>query len=144
MSTLFPQKSSTFFKLFGFFMYVSPKSGFIQLRALLQYNADTLLTTSISVDNLSYWAGHTSATSEMESNQICRIISTLGLLVVVYIDGGLKQTAPGSLVRHAATNVGPDWKRLPLSFGLVMSGVSTQQCEVCVCLRCVSSFPVTL
>jgi vesicular inhibitory amino acid transporter len=52
-----------------------------------------------------------------------RIISTVLLLVVVYVDGASKPDAPGSLVRHAMTNVGPDWKRLPLSFGLVMSGV---------------------
>ena len=52
------------------------------------------------------------------------IVSTLTLLVVIIADGSLKHDAPGSLHRPMPTSVGPRWMRLPLSFGLMMSGVS--------------------
>ena len=53
-----------------------------------------------------------------------RIISTMTLLLIVLIDGAIKVEAPGSLAHPMPTNVGPSsWVRMPLSFGLIMSGV---------------------
>ena len=52
------------------------------------------------------------------------ILSTLTLLGVVVIDGSLKARAPGSLREPSATSAGPDWRHMPLAFGLIMSGFS--------------------
>lgn len=52
------------------------------------------------------------------------IVSTLTLLAVLVADGTLKHDAPGSLSKPMPTAVGPRWMRLPLSFGLFMSGFS--------------------
>lgn len=53
------------------------------------------------------------------------IVSTFTLVIVVISDGLIKQEAPGSLWSIAPTTLGPRWKRLPLSFGLIMSGFSS-------------------
>ena len=52
------------------------------------------------------------------------ILSTVVLIVVIIVDGSVKQHAPGSLHEPVPTNIGPDWRHLPLAFGLVMSGYS--------------------
>lgn len=53
------------------------------------------------------------------------IVSTFTLVVVVISDGLIKKEAPGSLWSIAPTTLGPRWDRLPLSFGLIMSGFSS-------------------
>lgn len=53
------------------------------------------------------------------------IVSTFTLVVVVISDGLIKKEAPGSLWSIAPTTLGPQWNRLPLSFGLIMSGFSS-------------------
>ncbi|GAC94538.1 amino acid transporter [Pseudozyma hubeiensis SY62] len=53
------------------------------------------------------------------------IVSTFTLVVVVISDGLIKKQAPGSLWSIAPTTLGPRWDRLPLSFGLIMSGFSS-------------------
>ncbi|EST04772.1 Amino acid transporter, transmembrane [Kalmanozyma brasiliensis GHG001] len=53
------------------------------------------------------------------------IVSTFTLVVVVISDGLIKHHAPGSLFEPAPTTLGPRWSRLPLSFGLIMSGFSS-------------------
>ncbi|ETS59580.1 hypothetical protein PaG_06502 [Moesziomyces aphidis] len=53
------------------------------------------------------------------------IVSTFTLVVVVVSDGLIKKQAPGSLWEIAPTTLGPRWNRLPLSFGLIMSGFSS-------------------
>lgn len=53
------------------------------------------------------------------------IVSTFTLVVVVISDGLIKKHAPGSLWSIAPTTLGPRWDRLPLSFGLIMSGFSS-------------------
>ncbi|ORY78078.1 transmembrane amino acid transporter protein-domain-containing protein [Leucosporidium creatinivorum] len=52
------------------------------------------------------------------------IISSITLLVVIIADGSLQKHSPGSLHQPMPTSVGPRWMRLPLSFGLLMSGFS--------------------
>ncbi|UZJ56112.1 hypothetical protein CBS101457_005432 [Exobasidium rhododendri] len=53
------------------------------------------------------------------------IISIATLFFVVLSDGLIKKHAPGSLWEPADFSLGPRWSRLPLSFGLIMSGFST-------------------
>ncbi|KAE8270068.1 hypothetical protein A4X09_0g2280 [Tilletia walkeri] len=53
------------------------------------------------------------------------IISTITLFVVVLADGLIKKEAPGSLWEPRIDRLGPQWSRLPLSFGLIMSGFSS-------------------
>ncbi|CBQ72713.1 related to amino acid transport protein [Sporisorium reilianum SRZ2] len=53
------------------------------------------------------------------------IVSTFTLVVVVVSDGLIKKEAPGSLWSMGPTTLGPRWDRLPLSFGLIMSGFSS-------------------
>ncbi|TKY86186.1 hypothetical protein EX895_005011 [Sporisorium graminicola] len=53
------------------------------------------------------------------------IVSTFTLVVVVVSDGLIKKEAPGSLWSIGPTTLGPRWERLPLSFGLIMSGFSS-------------------
>ncbi|PWY97614.1 hypothetical protein BCV70DRAFT_221450 [Testicularia cyperi] len=53
------------------------------------------------------------------------IVSTFTLVVVVLSDGLIKKDAPGSLWNPSPTSLGPQWDRLPLSFGLIMSGFSS-------------------
>ncbi|KDE05691.1 hypothetical protein MVLG_03925 [Microbotryum lychnidis-dioicae p1A1 Lamole] len=50
------------------------------------------------------------------------IISSFTLLLVLVTDGALKKHQPGSLRDPMPTAAGPRWMRLPLSFGLLMSG----------------------
>ncbi|KAH8927216.1 hypothetical protein BT69DRAFT_1258501 [Atractiella rhizophila] len=52
------------------------------------------------------------------------IFSSFSLLAVVLIDGASKPNAPGSLREPAHTFWSPDWRRIPLSCGLIMSGFS--------------------
>ncbi|GAA5897381.1 hypothetical protein JCM5296_004148 [Sporobolomyces johnsonii] len=52
------------------------------------------------------------------------ILAFIVLLAVVIADGSIKRTAPGSLWDTMDTSVGPRWGRLPISFGLFMSGFS--------------------
>ncbi|BGP17492.1 hypothetical protein JCM10213_004412 [Rhodosporidiobolus nylandii] len=52
------------------------------------------------------------------------ILSSLILLVVLVSDGAYKPAAPGSLRDVMPTSIGPRWERLPISFGLFMSGFS--------------------
>ncbi|KAI1757793.1 transmembrane amino acid transporter [Xylaria castorea] len=50
------------------------------------------------------------------------IFCCLGIVVIVILDGLVKQTSPGSLIEPAATYLFPaNWLTLPLSFGLLMS-----------------------
>lgn len=53
------------------------------------------------------------------------IISTFTLVIVVLSDGLIKKEAPGSLWSPAPTALTPRWSKLPLSFGLIMSGFSS-------------------
>ncbi|SCV70229.1 BQ2448_1623 [Microbotryum intermedium] len=50
------------------------------------------------------------------------IISSFTLLLVLVTDGALKAYRPGSLRDPMPTAASPRWMRLPLSFGLLMSG----------------------
>ncbi|CEH17214.1 Amino acid transporters [Ceraceosorus bombacis] len=52
------------------------------------------------------------------------IVSILTLFAVVLSDGLIKKERPGSLWDPAVTSLWPEWSRLPLSFGLIMSGFS--------------------
>lgn len=52
------------------------------------------------------------------------IASSVMLLVVLVADGAIKIDSPGSLSHPMHTDFGPRWSRFPLSFGLMMSGVS--------------------
>ncbi|ROT38824.1 vacuolar amino acid transporter 1 [Sodiomyces alkalinus F11] len=50
------------------------------------------------------------------------ILSCLSIVLIVIIDGFIKQNTPGSLVEPAVTHLFPaNWLTLPLSFGLLMS-----------------------
>ena len=53
------------------------------------------------------------------------IISTFTLFAVVLADALIKKESPGSIWQPAHTTVLPQWSRLPLSFGLIMSGFSS-------------------
>ncbi|EPQ28176.1 uncharacterized protein PFL1_04503 [Pseudozyma flocculosa PF-1] len=54
------------------------------------------------------------------------IVSTVTLVVVVVADGLYKRHSPGSILDPApSTSLGPQWRRVPLSFGLIMSGFSS-------------------
>ncbi|KAI3477704.1 hypothetical protein L1887_60523 [Cichorium endivia] len=53
------------------------------------------------------------------------IVSTFTLVVVVVSDGPHQEAGTGSLWEIAPTTLGPRWNRLPLSFGLIMSGFSS-------------------
>jgi len=52
------------------------------------------------------------------------ILSSVVLLAVIVADGTIKTESPGSLWDPMETNTGPNWKKLPICFGLMMSGVS--------------------
>ncbi|GAA5949075.1 hypothetical protein JCM3765_004004 [Sporobolomyces pararoseus] len=52
------------------------------------------------------------------------ILSSIVLLSVIIADGTIKTTAPGSLWQPMKTSWDPDWKKLPICFGLMMSGFS--------------------
>lgn len=52
------------------------------------------------------------------------ITSRTALFGVVLTDGLLKHEAPGSLWQPSPTSIGPNWSKLPLAFGLIMSGFS--------------------
>lgn len=52
------------------------------------------------------------------------ILSSVVLLAVIIADGTIKRESPGSLWDPMETNAGPNWKKLPICFGLMMSGVS--------------------
>ncbi|KAI8966750.1 transmembrane amino acid transporter protein-domain-containing protein [Daldinia sp. FL1419] len=50
------------------------------------------------------------------------VISCLGIVIIVILDGVIKPHSPGSLIEPAKTYLFPDnWLTLPLSFGLLMS-----------------------
>ena len=51
------------------------------------------------------------------------IMSSFVLLAVIIADGTIKRDAPGSLWDVMPTSFAPRWRRFPLSFGLLMSGV---------------------
>lgn len=53
------------------------------------------------------------------------IVSVTTLFFVVFADGFIKKEAPGSLLDPMPLRLGPQWMRLPLSFGLIMSGFSS-------------------
>ncbi|GAA5871993.1 hypothetical protein JCM16303_000937 [Sporobolomyces ruberrimus] len=52
------------------------------------------------------------------------ILSSIVLLSVIIADGTIKTQAPGSLWSPMPTSFGPNWKKLPICFGLMMSGFS--------------------
>ncbi|KAI9677642.1 MAG: hypothetical protein M1817_006597 [Caeruleum heppii] len=55
-------------------------------------------------------------------SSILGIISCLGIVIIVFLDGLLKIHTPGSLREPAETHLFPrSWSTLPLSFGLLMS-----------------------
>lgn len=58
---------------------------------------------------------------------IVGIFTTLSLLVIVFVDGYTKESAPGSLHQPSpdALEFRPQWNKLPLAFGLIMSGFSS-------------------
>lgn len=91
MSSLFPSRSSDFFKIVSFFVILP--TTFLPLRFLS-------LTSLVG------------------------IISSFVLLFVLLTDGVIKRHSPGSLWEPMPTNLTPRWPRFPLSFGLLMSGVS--------------------
>ena len=50
------------------------------------------------------------------------ILSCLGIVTLIFVDGFIKKTSPGSLLQPAHCPVWPSrWSELPLSFGLLMS-----------------------
>lgn len=50
------------------------------------------------------------------------IISCIGIVILIFVDGALKAHSPGSLRDPALTSLFPQrWSTLPLSFGLLMS-----------------------
>lgn len=53
------------------------------------------------------------------------IVSVTTLFFVVFADGFIKKEAPGSLLDPMPLHMGPQWIKLPLSFGLIMSGFSS-------------------
>lgn len=53
------------------------------------------------------------------------IVSVVTLFIVVLSDGLIKKTSPGSLRQPMQIDLGPQWMRFPLSFGLIMSGFSS-------------------
>lgn len=54
------------------------------------------------------------------------ILSALTLVAVVLVDGIIKPSAPGSLWEwDPSGSLRPDWARVPLAFGLIMSGFSS-------------------
>ncbi|KAG8737451.1 hypothetical protein FRC10_008168 [Ceratobasidium sp. 414] len=50
------------------------------------------------------------------------ILATVFIIVVIFVDGFSKTTAPGSLWEAAPTDLAPNWAALPVSFGLFMAG----------------------
>lgn len=52
------------------------------------------------------------------------IVSSVSLIFVLIADGTIKTTSPGSLWVVMPTSLSPHWERLPLCFGLYMSGFS--------------------
>lgn len=52
------------------------------------------------------------------------ILSSFTLFFSLLADGIIKRESPGSLWQAMPTAVGPQWSKLPLSFGLLMSGFS--------------------
>ncbi|KAK9899790.1 hypothetical protein P389DRAFT_4127 [Cystobasidium minutum MCA 4210] len=50
------------------------------------------------------------------------IISVVTLTGTVLVDGIISHEQPGSLRHPMPTSIGPQWRMLPISFGLVMSG----------------------
>ncbi|RDW89450.1 transmembrane amino acid transporter-2 [Coleophoma cylindrospora] len=53
---------------------------------------------------------------------ILGIVSTLSIVIIIFIDGFSKPHTPGSLIEPATTYLFPsNWLTLPLSFGLLMS-----------------------
>ncbi|RDW70184.1 transmembrane amino acid transporter-2 [Coleophoma crateriformis] len=53
---------------------------------------------------------------------ILGIVSTLSIVIIIFIDGFSKPHSPGSLIEPATTYLFPsNWLTLPLSFGLLMS-----------------------
>ena len=53
---------------------------------------------------------------------ILGIVSTLAVLLIVFVDGFLKPHSPGSLIEVAKTHAFPkNWRTIPLSFGLFMA-----------------------
>ncbi|KAI9802856.1 MAG: hypothetical protein M1833_001455 [Piccolia ochrophora] len=55
-------------------------------------------------------------------SSVLGIISCLGIVTIIFVDGLLKEHTPGSLREPAATYMFPtNWLTLPLSFGLLMS-----------------------
>lgn len=60
--------------------------------------------------------------SILSISSIIGILATTSVVVVVIVDGFIKQTAPGSLLQPAMTNLWPShWGELPLAIGLMMS-----------------------
>ncbi|KZO96226.1 hypothetical protein CALVIDRAFT_515013 [Calocera viscosa TUFC12733] len=55
---------------------------------------------------------------------ILGILSIVLLVATVLIDGFSIRTTPGSLLNPAPTSLLPDWPRLPVAFGLLMSSFS--------------------
>lgn len=53
------------------------------------------------------------------------IVSILFLLVVITTDGLVNTRAPGSLWSPSTTEWAPQWKGIPLAFGLIMAGFSS-------------------
>ncbi|KAI0036699.1 transmembrane amino acid transporter protein-domain-containing protein [Vararia minispora EC-137] len=61
--------------------------------------------------------------SALSYTSLTGILSTICLVLVIFIDGLSKTEAPGSLIDPAKTSLLPDsWKELGMAFGLFMAG----------------------
>lgn len=64
--------------------------------------------------------------SLLSYTSILGILSSIILVIVIFIDGFSKKEAPGSLLDPAPTGAGvKDLNKLGIAFGLFMAGVST-------------------
>lgn len=63
--------------------------------------------------------------SLLSYTSILGILSSVTLVIVIFVDGFTKKVAPGSLLDPAPTDVGvKDLNKLGIAFGLFMAGVS--------------------
>ncbi|KAK9471619.1 transmembrane amino acid transporter protein-domain-containing protein [Dipodascopsis tothii] len=98
--------------------------------ALVVLFADSLHALYPAIDNDVYKAGAFFVLaplmflplSVLSFTSVLGILSTFGLVVIVFVDGLIKRDQPGSLWQPMETHALPtNWMALPLSFGLLMS-----------------------
>lgn len=114
MSSLYPAIAPFTFKLVSFVMCVSSVYTHTTGRSLTHtpclFPRSLVPTTFLPLRILSL-------------TSLLGIMSSFVLLAVIIADGTIKRDAPGSLWEVMPTSFGPRWRRFPLSFGLLMSGV---------------------